>query len=228
MDEPNKTGLGCPPADGGARTVVGDDSRARDVYSLLRLGSARLALARAQCVPFQPTASSVRATFSSTTVTDIPNVGVNEQSQFSQDTLIEGVDYTIVNKSATANSNIAQPWNDYYYSLQSGIEATLQIGKSPFYGVFPVFTPLSTILRAVKADTKWPRGWILGKTQQITMSFHASVALPTAPLEVVVTFLGKIPTTDKFMDGNMTQSYALNQLEAYGYDVEGYRDYLCR
>jgi hypothetical protein len=224
MDEKNKpTGVGCPHPDG-----YEDVSIADEVYTLLRLGSARLALARAMCIPFQPTASSVCALFGSTSDTDLDNIGTDPISQFTQDTLIEGIDYTIVNKSETANSNIAQPWSDYYYSLQSGIKATLQIGKAPFYGVFPVMTPLSTILRAVKADTKWPRGWVLGKTQQITMSFHASVALPVAPLEVTVTFLGKIPTTGMFLDGNMSKAEALDQLEGYGYRVKPYRDYLCR
>jgi hypothetical protein len=80
----------------------------------------------------------------------------------------------------------------------------------------------------VKADTTWPKGWVLGKTQQIQMSFKASVALPYAPIEVVVTFLGRIPTTDKFMDGNMSSAEAVDQLEAYGYRVKEYRDYLCR
>jgi hypothetical protein len=234
MNESNQPGgLGCPPgaSPDGARVNAGNvdaEDRARDVYRLLRLGSARLALAKAMCVPFQPTVSSVRGYFASTTQTQVLNVGVDPQMQFTQDTLIEGVDYTIVNQSLTANSNIAQPWSDYYYGLQSGLECTLQVGKAPWYGVAPILTPLSTFLRAVKADTTWPNGWILGKSQQVTMSFNASVALPYAPLLVVVSFLGKIPTTDKFLDGNMTQREALDQLEEYGYSVKEYRDYLCR
>lgn len=229
-------GLGCPPDDGsdGPAGACGSDgpgcddssSRKADVYRLLRLGSSRLALARARCVPFQPTVSSVRATFSATTVTDVANIGADQQ--FSQDTLIDGVDYTITNKSATANSNILQPLSDYFFGLQSGMEAKLQIGKSPFYGVFPNFTPIATLIRMVKADTTWPSGWVLGKTEQITMSFHAGVTLPTAPIEVVVSFLGQIPKTDEFEDGNMTKKEALAGLGALGYDVSGYSEWCCR
>lgn len=226
MDEA-KTGLGCPddgssPSSGGACDMV----TAGEVYRLLRLGSPRLALAKAMCVPFQPTNSNIRAVFSATSVTTIPNVAADQQ--YSQDTDITDVDWIIQNESSTANQNEFQTLSDYFYTLQSGIGATIQVGKAPFYAVAPNFTPLKTLIGGIcRVIDK--RGWVVGKTQQLTMSFNANVAIPYAPVEVIVTFTGEIPETDEFMDGNMTKADAVNKLRQLGYCIPpGYAAWACR
>ena len=224
MDEPNKAGLGCPPDGGGLPAC--DTATLLEVYRLLHNGSPRLALAKAMCVPFQPTISSVRAVFSATSVTTIPNVAADQQ--YSQDTDILAMEYLIQNESATANSSIFQDQSDYFYTLQSGISATLQLGKSPFYGVAPQFTPLKNLILSINRVIK-DKGWVLGKTEQITMSFNADVAIPYAPIEVIVTFTGQIPMTDEFMDGNMTKADAIRGLEEIGVVIpRGYRAWHCR
>ena len=231
MVDENKSGLGCPPdapCGGQSRRAkpACDTKTELEVYRLLSAGSPRLALARAMCVPFQPTVSNVRAVFSATSVTTIPNVGADEQ--YSQDTEITDCEFIIQNESATANSNVFQPQSDFFYTQQSGISATLQLGKAPFYGVAPKFTPLANLVTGVRRVIQ-DYGWTLGKTQQITMSFNADVAIPYSPIEVIVSFIGRIPTTDEFMDGNMTKAEAVNKLEEYGFCVpKGYRDFVCR
>jgi hypothetical protein len=219
-----KTGLGCPPDDGNAGGSSGI-SPACDMGTT-RLGSPRLALAKAMCVPFQPTLSNVRAVFSATNVTTIPQVAADQQ--YSQDTDITDVDWIIQNESSTANSNEFQTLSDYYYTLQSGIGASIQVGKAPFYAVAPNFTPLKNLImgiRRVIART----GWVVGKTQQITMGFNADVAIPYAPVEVIVTFTGEIPETDEFMDGNMTKADAITKLRQLGYCIPpGYAAWTCR
>src|SRR5271165_1705209 len=187
MDEQDKSGLGCPPEApcGGQRpgyTRPACDTKTElEVYRLLSAGSPRLALARAMCVPFQPTFSNVRAVFSDDSVTMIPNTAADQQ--YSQDTEITDVEWIIQNESQTANSNLFQAQSDSFYTLQSGISATLQLGKAPFYGVSPQFTPLKNLVKGLRRVIK-DHGWTLGKTQQITMSFNADVAIPYAPLEV--------------------------------------------
>ena len=236
MDEPNKTGLGCPPGGGcsacGGRgcsacaAVACDAENLVQVYRLLHNGSPRLALAKAMCVPFQPTLSNVRAVFAATSTPSVLNVAADQQ--YSQDTEITAVEWLIQNESATANSSIFQDQSDYFYSRQSGISATLQLGKAPFYGVAPQFTPLQNLTRSIDRVIR-DRGWVLGKTQQITMSFNADVAIPYAPIEVIVTFTGQIPMTDEFMDGNMSKADAIRGLEDIGVVIpRGYRAWHCR
>jgi hypothetical protein len=221
MVDENKTGLGCPDD-----TPACDESTTKEVYRLLRLGSPRLALAKAMCVPFQPTISNVRAKFSATSVTTIPNIGADQQ--YSQDTDITAVDWIVQNESNTANGNEFQTLSDYFYTLQSGISAQIQVGKAPFYAVAPQYTPLKTLIQSIDHVIRGP-GWMLGKTQQITMSFNADVAIPYAPIEVIVTFTGVIPETDEFMDGNMTKADAIEQLRALGLCIpRGYAAWNCR
>jgi hypothetical protein len=211
-----QTGLGCPPDNGGGPSPACDESTAKEVYRLLRLGSPRLALAKAMCVPFQPTLSNVRAVYSSTSgPATIPNVAADQQ--YSQDTDITDVDWIVQNESATANSNEFQTLSDYYYTLQSSIGATLQVGKAPFYAVAPNFTPLKNLVMGIRRVIA-RSGWVIGKTQQITMSFNADVAIP-----------GEIPETDEFMDGNMTKADAVNKLRQLGYCIPpGYAAWACR
>src|ERR1700682_1293706 len=105
-------GFGCPGDDVDAEI-------AKDVARFLRAGSPRLALARARCAPFQPPVASIRAPFPSTSTTDIPNVGMDIQQKFCQDTLIEEMGFVLVNEGTSANGNIQQTLSDYFSNYQN-------------------------------------------------------------------------------------------------------------
>jgi hypothetical protein len=204
-----------------------DADTERAVYRLLCAGSPRLALARAMCVPFQPTLYNVRATFASTSQTDIPDVGADDK--FSQDTLIDTLICTVTNGSTQANSNSFQTLSDFFYNFQSGITAKLQVLGAPKYSVASRFTPLKALADLISGNSHWPYGWILGLGQQILMDFHAFVPVPYAPIEVVCTFRGWIPTTDMFNQANMSARDATALLEHYGFKVpQGYYDRACK
>lgn len=178
------------------------------VYELLSLGSPRLALARALGFRFNPFMINVRATFVSTDTTDIPDVG--SDVKIVQDTLIDAAVVQITNQSNTANLSTFQPQSDYFYNCQSGIEATLDVQGAPRYTVAENFTPLSTLFDAPQRPGLWPRKWILTYQQQFFMSFHASVTLPFAPLDVTVSWRGWVPSGDAFTD--LTNATAMDRL----------------
>jgi hypothetical protein len=196
-------GLGCP----------GDLSS--EVYGYLAAGSPRLALAKALGVPLAPYLINVRATFSSTSETDVPEVG--SDVKIVQDTECDAFLVRIVNQSQVANQSIFQPQSDWYYTFQSGIEATLDVQGAPRYAVAPRFTPLASLLDAFNGDSKWPRKWILTYQQQLLMSFHATVVLPFAPIEVVCTFRGWVPVGEAFVE--MTNREALDKLADMGFTI---------
>jgi hypothetical protein len=223
-EKPKETGLGCPP---GAPGASGCEASDPEVWRLLRAGSPRLALARCMGIQFQPTLYNVRATFSATSVTDIPDQGADDR--FSQDTFIDEMTFTIENQSDTANQNQFQPESDYFYSYQSGINAKLQVLGAPQYSVAARFTPLPMLANVINSKGLWPYGWILTYTQQLSMDFHTDITLPYAPLEVIISFRGWIPKGDHFNGINMTSKEALCQLEENGYCVsEAYKNYACR
>lgn len=179
------------------------------VGMLLASGSPRLALARALGVPLAPYLINVRATFPDTATSVIPDVG--SDVKIVQDTFIDGMLVRIINKSTTANQNQFQAQSDWYFNWQSGIEAKLDVVGAPRYSVAPTFTPLATLLDAFNGDAKWPRGWVLTYQQQLFMNFTTKVVLPFAPIEVVCTFRGWVPTNEMFVA--MTNREAIEKLE---------------
>lgn len=176
---------------------------------LLASGSPRLALARALGVPLAPYLINVRATFPDTTTDIIPDVG--SDVKIVQDTLIDAMLVRIFNKSTTANQNQFQAQSDWYYNWQSGIEAKLDVVGAPRYSVAPTFTPLASLLDAFNGDSHWAHGWVLTYQQQLMMNFVPRIVLPFAPLEVVCTFRGWVPTNEMFV--SMTNREAIDKLE---------------
>lgn len=200
-----RTGLGCTggPIDGG-------------VYAMLGAGSPRLALAKAWGIPLAPYLINVRATFATVDTTDVPDVG--SDVKIVQDTLIDAFVARIQNEGASANQNLFQPQSDFYFGFQSGMEVKLDVMGAPRYSVAPKFTPLSTIADMINGGgSHWPGGWILTYQQQLFMQFHADVTLPDAPMEVICTFRGWVPTNDMFVD--MKNRDAVAELIAIGYEV---------
>jgi hypothetical protein len=184
-----KSGLGA----------VGDPtSIAPDVYALLALGSPRLALARALGVPFNPYLINVRADFTSTDTSIVPDVG--SDVKIVQDTLMDAMVVRVSNQSNVANLSVFQAQSDYFYNFQSGFEAILSVQGAPRYDVAPRYTPLSTMADVVVGNAHWPCGWLLTYQQQLFMSFKPTIALPYAPIEIVCTFRARVPSGEAFVD----------------------------
>jgi len=210
-------GLGC--GDGGMGPL------ATGVYSMLAAGSPRLALAKAMGLQLAPYMVNVRATFPDTATSSVPDVG--SDVKFTQDTLVDTMIYRIENQSATANWNVFQAQSDWYYNFQSSIEATLDVLGAPRYAVAPKFVPLANLADAFNGDSRWGGGWILSYQQQLKMSFNAKVTIPTAPIEVIVSFRCWIPVWDELVQ--MTNREAIVRLREAGFDIsDQYAARCCR
>jgi hypothetical protein len=209
-------GLGC--GDGGMGSL------ASGVYDMLKLGSPRLAYAIALGTRLVPYYINIRATFDDLSVVDIPTVGADVK--IVQDTLFNDIVYKIINKSTTANDSTFRTQSDYYFNVQSGIEAVFDIQGAPRPSLAPKFTPLANLADGLQNFSGWPKGFILTYQQQPAMSFHASVTLPYVPIEVIVTLRGWTPQNEMFVD--MTNKDAFCGLEKCGFIIdECYRDRVC-
>ena len=210
-------GIGC--GDGGMGPL------AVGVYEMLALGSPRLALARALGVRFAPYYMNFRATFDDPTVTDIPDIG--SDVKIVQDTLIDEVNFTILNRSTSANQTVWQPQADYYFNKQSGIEITWDILGAPRPTISPKFTPLANIADGLLSFSRWPRGFILSYTQQMQMSFRSTVSLPYLPIDVCITCQSWLPMSDAFVD--MTNKTAFAELACIGFEcTTQYQERVCQ
>jgi hypothetical protein len=165
-----------------------------DVYEMLILGSPRFALCKALGIKLVPFVINVRATFTATDTTDIPDVG--SDVKVTQETLIDEALVRITNQSNTANSSVFQPQSDYFYNVQSGIECTLDVQGAPRYTIVEKFTPLATVFDTANGSGLWPQYFVLTYQQQFFMSFHAAVTLPYAPLDVTVSWRAWVPQGD--------------------------------
>jgi hypothetical protein len=205
----DRKGLGMPYECGADGFVTAD------VYQMLRLGSPRLALAKAWGVPMAPYIVNCRATFPTTSTSNINGVG-NDQ-KIVQDTYVDGIYGILTNLSSTANQSTAQTASDYYYNQQNGINVQLSVVGAPRYSIAPSFTPVATLAGMLGYATKFGNGWVLTYQQQLMMNFQANIALPEAPYELCVTFQGFTPWNQEFVD--MRNRDAIAQLRAEGYFV---------
>ena len=200
MSEPIvKRGLGCPGGWGASR-----------IYELLAMGSPRLALAAAMGVPLAPFILQIRGTFTDQTAgAVVPDVG--NDFQLYQDVLIDSLRITVVNRSTTANQNEFQAQSDWYYSMQSGIEATLKVQGAPRYEVAPKYAPISMLADMI-GPARYPGGWLVTYGEELMMSFQATMALPAAPIEVICLFRAWTPVTGEFAGTAMPVDAALSRL----------------
>ena len=185
-------GFGCP-----GDMDLGSNPQLAAVFAMLALGNPRLALARARGVPFAPFFVNCRATFPDTSTTVVPDVG--SDVKISQDTLVTEMLVRVYNRSETANQNLFQAQSDWYYTWQSGIEATLDIQGAPRPTIADRFTPISQLMDAFNGYSRRTGGWILTYQQQLLMAFNATITLPTAPIEVVCTFACETPVSQAFV-----------------------------
>jgi hypothetical protein len=186
-------GFGAPPAKSGLGAIAPAE---------LAATSPVLAYARAIGAPFAPYLLNIQATFSD------PNVLTLNPSSFStpsgrgvpgaitQPSIVDAMMFEVDCASAYSGS-VFKSESDFYFGLQSGIQATLETTGAPRYTVAPYFTPLRTLCAMV--DEGWPGGWVLGHTQSIVMQFQASIPLPFLPTTVTVTFRLWTPYSDDFI-----------------------------
>jgi hypothetical protein len=199
-------GFGCP----------GDFPQLAACYAMLAIGSPRLALARARGVPFAPYFVNIRATFPDTATTVVSSVG--SDVKISQDTLVNEMLVRVFNRSPTANLNQFQAQSDWYFNWQSGIEATLDIQGAPRPTIADRFMPLANMLDAFNGTSRRGGYFLLTYQQQLFMSFNATVTLPTAPMEVVVTFACEEPVSQAFV--RMDNSTAIDYLRSeFGIEI---------
>jgi hypothetical protein len=227
--EGGAAGLAAPPDTGGYTNGYPEGDPL--VWRFLRAGSPRLALAQAKGIAIVPLVVSIRATFPDPSTVDVPAVGLQANQggtpyRLVQDALIDTMIAVVVNKSTTANQNVEQTMSDFFYGFQNGLEVTLTVEGQPRYQVVSQFTPLKNVVDMVSGSSHWPYGWILKPTEQLLMSFHASVPLPYAPLEVITSF--RLWTT--VSDGDIPSNrQAFSELLDLGYQVPDAIVYnLCR
>jgi len=190
--------------------ACGIDHWLRDIYRFLSLGYPRLALARAQGIPFVPYYINVRTTFDNPDRNLNPEVG--SDVKIVADTIIEEIEYTITRDRTP--QNVLQPQSDFFFSLQSGIEAKINVVGMPRPSIASKFTPLSTLAKAAGTPGPgFPNGiWVMTYQQQLQVDFLARVQLPDFPITVVMTFKTLTPDTDKFDGVNITDREALLRL----------------
>lgn len=186
------------------------------IYAMLAAGSPRLALAKARGIPLAPQTLNVRALFSTTSTSVIPDVGSDEK--ITQDLLVDAMVVRVQNQSTTANQSQFQSLSDFFFGFTSGIEATLSVQGAPRYSPVDKFTPLSNIADVVNGGSHWPGGWVLTYQQQLKMDFNAKVLLPFAPVEVVCTFRTWQPVTQAFVVMSTREAIGCLQSE-FGIDL---------
>lgn len=180
--------------------------------------SPQLALARAQGVQLAPQMLNIRASFVDATNTLNPQSfdGATNNSgnvSITQPTIIDQILYEIDAPNAFPG-NVFKSMSDFFYSLQSGIQATMEVVGAPRYPVAPYFTPIKALLSGLAEG--WPIGWVLGYTQSIMMQFQQTIPVPTFPTNVTVSFRMWQPIgTDDFQ--MMDASTARTRLAALGF-----------
>jgi len=178
-----------------------------------------LALARAWRVPFAPFVLSVRSTFTSADTTVLPTQGLeNGQGRITQISVCDRLVFEIDQPNSFPGS-IFKNESDYYFQMQSGISATINVDGAPRYAVAPFFTPLRTLMDIV-SNQAWPMGWILTYTQGINMAFQAEIPLPSLPATIIASYrLWQPYGTDEFV--SMSNGQAFTQLfKIYANDAE--------
>lgn len=181
----------------------------------LALYSPQIALCMARGDQLVPFVASCKATFADSTVSNIPNVSLEGgQSPIVQASVIDHVDYQINQQNAFAGQTL-KPLADFFFGLQSGISATLDVLGAPRYTVAPFFTPIRTLAAFLKRA--WPSGWFLNYQQGIKMSFNADIPLPSTPVTVAFTFCMWTPAGETYV--RMQDETAFAGLRKCGVDV---------
>lgn len=181
----------------------------------LALLSPQIALCMARGDQMVPLVLSCKATFSDPNVSNIPNVALEGGSTpIVQATVIDHVDYQI-NIPTAFQGQTLKPLSDFFFNLQSGISATIDIFGAPRYSVAPFYQPIRTLAAFLKRG--FPYGWFLNYSQGIKMSFNADVALPFLPVTIAFTYCMWTPAGESYV--RMEDRTALEGLAKCGITV---------
>jgi len=188
--------------------------------------SPQIALALARGDQLVPYVASCKCTFPDSNTSNIPNVAleggnagggnISFPSGIYQATVIDHVDYQINQQNAFSGQTF-KSLADFFFNLQSGISATLDVYGAPQYSVAPFYQPLRTLAAFLKKG--FPYGWFLNYTQGIKMSFNVDIPLPSLPVTVAFTYCMWTPAGDRYV--RMQDSTAYEQLAKCGVDVSG-------
>jgi hypothetical protein len=174
----------------------------------LAASSPQLALARALGVPFAPYILNIQNTFQSTSPLTLNPVSFQNPGSITQPSIVDRMMFEIDQPTAF-DGQVLKSVQDFFFGLQSGIAATLDVTGAPRYTVAPFFTPLRTLCAMVNEG--WPAGWVLNHTQNLVMQFQATQgALLTPPTIVTVSFRLWQPFSNEFVQ--MTDGEARSQL----------------
>jgi hypothetical protein len=187
------------------------DFRSMDLGALA-LVNPQIALARAKGVDFAPYLLNITGTFSDSTLTTNPVSFQNGNTSITQPSVCDQIVYEIDAPNSFAGS-IWKSQNDYFYQLQSGIQATLSVQGAPRYTISPYFTPLRSLLASLSEG--WPAGWFLNYNQSVVMQFQQTFGLQSTPTTITCTFrLWQPVGTDEFQ--MLSAPDARAQLKAMG------------
>jgi hypothetical protein len=199
-------GSGSPATDGAWRMMP---------LGRLALLSPQIALCLARGDQLVPLVLSCKATFSDPNVSNIPNVALEGGSTpIVQATVIDHVDYQINQQNAFSGQTL-KSLADFFFNLQSGISATIDIFGAPRYSVAPFYQPLRTLAAFLKRG--FPYGWFLNYSQGIKMSFNADIPLPSLPVTVAFTYCMWTPAGESYV--RMEDRTALEGLAKCGVNV---------
>jgi hypothetical protein len=144
----------------------------------------QLALARLMGVAMVPVTRLCQSQFSAAAPMVTADALWND-GRLDQFAVVDRVVFQIDEPSAWSGSQ-GKAEADFFFGLQSPVQATMVIKGTPGYTVAGVMTPIR-LLVAVLADA-WPQGWPLEPTQSAIMKFSASFAIPSLPATVSVLF----------------------------------------
>jgi hypothetical protein len=175
--------------------------------------SPQVALARYYSIPFAPFVQSITATFSSSTGVIGPfALGQNANDRLSIVSVVDAMVYDVQPPNYNAG-NGAQGFLNWWWARQTGIQATLDIDGTPRYVVAPDYTPIDTLCAMM--TEMWPSGWVLNYTQSPKMQFQTTVALPSTPVTITVSFRMWQPVAVRRMLG-LTDARAIELLAQAG------------
>ena len=184
--------------------------------------SPQIALAKAMRVPFAPFILPIANTFAdATNLTSNPqtfqgNANIGATGLGGEPSIVDGMIFEIDAPNAFAG-NVLKPVSDFFYGLNSGIQATMMVDGAPKYTVAPFYTPLRMLCTYI--NESWPSGWVLNHNQSIIMQFYQAIPIPYPPVTITVGFRMWQPIDTAGIFVQMTTGEAYARLASLGYDV---------
>lgn len=174
--------------------------------------SPQVALANYWGLPWAPYSQSITVQLTDPVATVGPFGFPNNNDRISVVSVVDALMLQIDAPNLFPGTQL-QPFTNFFYARQSGINATMIIDGSPKYVVAPDFIPIANLV--AMTNEAWPSGWVLGYTQSPKMQFSPSIPLSAPPVTVYVTFRMWQPAAAMKMIG-MTDGRAVQILRDAG------------